>query len=140
MYTQPTHQPAPPRSRTTVLVTAIVALFAGALFGVAGGYLAFGDTAASGDEADLAQANMEYGCALAERIDENYTDEDDFGAIDEDPVYWEGPAAGYLLVAASLQDPAYEDLHDGGSEMIRNISTLNLEELTTEAVRACAEV
>ncbi|HLS16070.1 MAG TPA: hypothetical protein VK095_16290 [Beutenbergiaceae bacterium] len=137
MSTHPADQPAP--SRIPILVTAIVALLAGALVGIAGGYVIFGGTTASGDDADLARSNMEHGCALAERIEENYTDEDDFGAIEEDPVYWEGPAAGYLLVAASLQDPAYEHFHDPGSEVIHNISTLNTEELTTEAARLCAE-
>lgn len=97
----------------TVLV-GIGALIAGAVLGGAA-LLGFGATSDSLEDAD---SKAEAGCAMVERLTEDYTDQSDFGPLGEDPVWNEVGAATSLMMAAGDMDPAYEELRESVSTVV----------------------
>lgn len=138
----PEPEPTPPAGRRVALPV-IGGVVAGVLVGVGAGFLLFGGGGAAAvgddDEPARAQALADTGCAMIERIDREYASEDDFdGGLDQNSVFWEAPAAGYLLISAALLDPQYADLEEPGQTTIAALSRMRLEDLSADAAAACA--
>lgn len=116
-----------------------IALVLAAGLGFLIGYLVFNDSAPS----DPASANVDHACAMAERLVETHSTEDDWGSVGEDPVFHEAQVIGQLLQATALQDDQYQHLTDPGARTSEAIQRLDFEQFidaTTEIARECEDL
>lgn len=133
-------QPSSKR-RVPLMATVVVGITALIVGGVLGGvgFLAFGGTSDSLEEADSKAA---VGCAIVDRLAADYADESDFGALGEDPVWNEVPAATSLMMAAGDMDLQYEDLRDSASSIAPQDIDPDREQafVFDDAVAACEDI
>lgn len=99
----------------SAVLVGLAALIAGVLLGGGATFLAFGG---SSDSLEDARSKAETGCAIVDRLAEDYTTESDFGGPGEDPVWNEIIAASALLMAAGDMDSEYEHLRSAGSTVL----------------------
>lgn len=134
-------QSQPPSARRrSALGAALATLVLGAGLGLGAGYLLF-DGSSDGGAADAearAANHVEYGCQVFDRIAAEDRSLEEMSSIEEEPLFWEVPAAAHLLVSAAILDPQYEDLREPGMAAIRSLQTLDLDDLASSATEACA--
>ncbi|NEE02858.1 hypothetical protein [Phytoactinopolyspora halotolerans] len=108
---------------TSPIVVAAVALAAVA-GGLVAGYLIF-DSPATSDA--TAASHVDHACAIADQYDGAPLSDDSLGGLEDDPWFWEGPAMGYLLSAAAVEDSAYESLSEHGRGAVRAVGRIDVD-------------
>ena len=109
------------RGRGLLIGVALGALLVGLVIGVLVGPLVFDD-----DPGSRAEADLDAGCAVVERLDADGGVEPKETSLD-DPVLWELGGASQMFVAASTTGKKYEKWKEPGNELLATFQRFDVE-------------